>query len=166
MAIEHDYFGLIDDDGNGGLYWSDMIELGDQAVSVDLSAAQESLVNDGALDSAAAILHSIDSFDDRARDALVAELSERESATVSYVDQQVDELGESLLDLLVHNSGDVQVDVLRSLQLIRVALHPENFIGEGEFAVFDYSIAPDDTDDLLVVTFAGSGDVVAVDTDS
>ncbi len=163
MAIEHDFFGIIDETASGGLAWQDTVELGDQAVEIDLQADSESRVTEYSLDSAAALLQALEGFDARARDALVAQLSDRASETVNYVDQQVDEMGESLLDLLVHNSGDIQVDVLRSLQLMRIALFPEHSDEDDVFATFDYSISPDDTDAVLIVSFDIRGDVVAVE---
>ena len=163
MAIEHDFFGIIDETASGGLAWQDTVELGDQSVEIDLQADAESRVTEYALDSAAALLQALEGFDARARDALVAQLSDRASETVNYVDQQVDDMGESLLDLLVHNSGDIQVDVLRSLQLMRIALFPENSDEDDVFATFDYSTSPDDTDSILIVSFDIRGDVVAVE---
>jgi Protein of unknown function (DUF2004) len=165
MALEHDYFGIIDETSDGGLFWSDSVELGDQSVELELTADDESAVSEIALDSAAAVIHALEGFDARARDALVAQLGERQSVTKNYIDQNVEELGDSLLDLLVYSSGDIQVDVLRSLQLMKVAFFPERSDEEDAFAVFDYSIAPDDTDSLLIVTFDIRGDVVAVDMD-
>ncbi|WP_313545838.1 DUF2004 domain-containing protein [Leifsonia aquatica] len=164
MAIEHDYFGVIDETASGGLAWSDTVEMADQAVEVELLADDETAVTEYALDSAAALIQALEGFDARARDALVAELSSRQSATSTYIDQHVDSLGDSLVDLLVHNSGDIAVDVLRSLQLLHVVLQPDD-AGEDEvFATFDYSISPDDTDAILTVAFDVRGDVVAVDT--
>jgi hypothetical protein len=164
MAIEHDYFGIIDETASGGLAWDDTADLADQPVEIDLQADDEHAVTEYALDSAAALIQAIDGFDARARDALVAELSSRQSATVSYIDDHVEKLGETLLDLLVHNSGDIAVDVLRSLQLLRILLRPDHAEEEDVFAVFDYSISPDETDALLTVSFDIRGDVVAVDT--
>lgn len=164
MAIEHDYFGIIDETASGGLAWDDTADLADQAVEVELQADDESAVTEYALDAAAALIQAIDGFDARARDALVAELSSRQSATVTYIDDHVEKLGDTLLDLLVYNSGDIAVDVLRSLQLLRILLRPDHADEEEVFAVFDYSIAPDETDALLTVSFDIRGDVVAVDT--
>jgi len=166
VSIEHDYFGVIADDGSGGLCWSDTVEFGDQSVDVSLSAQSASAVSEDALLRAAELLKAIEHFDARARDAMIAGLSQRESVTTSYIDSQVDDLGENLLDLLVHTSGDIAMDVLRSLQLVRLALYPEHTrIGEP-FAVFDYSLSPDDSDYLLVVAFDDAGDVVAIDMES
>ncbi|MEY9953875.1 DUF2004 domain-containing protein [Leifsonia sp. EB34] len=164
MAIEHDYFGVIDETASGGLAWNDTVELADQAVEVELRADDEQAVGEYALDSAAALIQALEGFDARARDALIAELSSRQSATTSYIDEHVDKLGESLLDLLVHNSGDIAIDVLRSLQLLTVRLQADQ-AGEDEvFATFDYSISPDETDAILAVSFDVRGDVVAVET--
>lgn len=164
MAIEHDYFGIIDETASGGLAWDDTADLADQSVEIELQADDENAVTEYALDAAAALIQALEGFDARARDALVAELSSRQSATVNYIDDQVEKLGETLLDLLVHNSGDIAVDVLRSLQLLRILLRPDHAEEEEVFAVFDYSIAPDETDALLTVSFDIRGDVVAVDT--
>lgn len=164
MAIEHDYFGVIDETASGGLAWSDTVEMADQAVEVELLADDETAVTEFALDSAAALIQALEGFDARARDALIAELSSRQSATSTYIDQHVDRMGDSLVDLLVHNSGDIAVDVLRSLQLLHVVLQPDDAAEDEVFATFDYSISPDDTDAILTVSFDVRGDVVAVDT--
>lgn len=166
MAIEHDYFGVIDETASGGLAWNDSADLSEQLVEVELRADDESAVTEFALDAAAALIQAIDGFDARARDALIAELSSRQSATVTYIDEHVEKLGDTLLDLLVYNSGDIAIDVLRSLQLLRILLQPDHSDEEDVFATFDYSIAPDETDALLTVSFDIRGDVVAVDTQS
>jgi hypothetical protein len=166
MAIEHDYFGVIDETASGGLAWDDTVELGDQAVDVELLADDESRVPEFALDSAAALIQALEGFDARARDALIAELSSRQSATVAYIDEHVDKLGDSLVDLLVHNSGDIAVDVLRSLQLLSIVIQADHAEEEDVFATFDYSIAPDESDSLLSVAFDVRGDVVSVETQS
>lgn len=164
MAIEHDYFGVIDETASGGLAWSDTVELADQAVEVELLADDETAVTEYALDSAAALIQALEGFDARARDALIAELSSRQSATSTYIDQHVDRMGDSLVDLLVHNSGDIAVDVLRSLQLLHVVIQPDDAREDEVFATFDFSISPDETDAILTVSFDVRGDVVAVDT--
>ena len=171
MSVEHEFFGLVDSTSGGGLYWDDTIEVGDQFVELALLADDEDLVSESALDLAAAMVNGLEAFDARARDALVAELSERQSATTTFIDRQVDSRGEdlqSLLDLMVDNSGDIAIDVLKSLQLLRVELHPEaanieNGSGSEAFARFDYSIDPDESDELLVVSFAADGDVMEIE---
>ncbi|HEY0246893.1 MAG TPA: DUF2004 domain-containing protein [Gryllotalpicola sp.] len=165
MSVEHDFFGVVESTPSGGLYWDDTLEVGDQFVELELSSEDEDEVSQTGLDLAAAIVQNLEAFDGRAREALVAELSERQSATTTFIDRQVDSRGEelqTLLDLMVDNSGDIAIDVLKSLQLVRVALHPENTEGADPFAVFDYSMDPDESDELLIVSFGSDGDVIEV----
>jgi hypothetical protein len=164
MAIEHDYFGIIDETASGGLAWADSADVSEQVVEIELQADDESSVTQSALDAAAALIHALDGFDARARDALIAELSSRASATTTYIDDHVAKLGDTLLDLLVYSSGDIPVDVLRSLQLVRVVIQPDHPYEDEIFATFDYSISPDETDALLTVSFDIRGDVVSIDT--
>lgn len=166
MAIEHDYFGIVADEASGGLYWEDTLELDDQVVGATLFADDQNAVTDAALDAAATIIRSLDGLDARARDALIAQLSVRESVTTQYIDRSVDDLGDSLLDVLVHNSGDIAMDVLRSLQLVHLTLFPEKSGKDESFARFDYSIDPDETEALLSVSFDVRGDVVAVELEA
>lgn len=161
MAIEHDYFGVLDTDA--GVRWSETVELGDQIVDVELAADDGRDLTQEGLDHAAALIRALDGFDSRARDAMIAQLTDRESATTEYVDQHVDALGDDLLDLLVHNSGDIAMDVLRSLRLCRLTVQPALTDEGEEFAVLEYSLG-DDSDRLLLVSFDSGGDVVALET--
>jgi hypothetical protein len=165
MSLEHDYFGLIETTSTGGLFWDDNLEVGDQLVDLQLSAEDEDDVHPLGLELAAAMAQNLEAFDSRAREALVGQLSERQSATTVFIDRQVDSRGEdlqSLLDLMVDNSGDIAIDVLKSLQLVRVGLFPANTEGDEAFATFDYSIDPDESDELLIVSFGADGDVIDV----
>ncbi|HYP72648.1 MAG TPA: DUF2004 domain-containing protein, partial [Microbacterium sp.] len=50
MAIEHDYFGLLESGPDGSIFWSENVELGDQSVTVDLTAPDQDDVSPAALD--------------------------------------------------------------------------------------------------------------------
>lgn len=166
MAIEHDYFGVIGTDDTGAPVWGDTVEVAEQSVDVELGAASEEAVGDRALDAAAAILTDLERYDGKARDALVAELSERGSAAGGYVDEQLETLGESLLDVLVRTSGDIPLDVLRSLQLTRVVVRVDEDDDEGAFATLEYSLSTDDSEDILTVALNSTGEVVSIETDA
>lgn len=167
MTIEHDFFGLLGSDDDGEVYWSDTAELGDESVEVDLSSPDEDSVSVEALDIAAAMIHAIEEVDSQARESLVADLSAEGSVTAKFIDQQVDELGpEALGNALIWDSGDQQIDFLRSLRLQRVGFHPHHNGNEEHFAVLDYSISPDDSDGLLVVTIDIHGDTIIIATDT
>ena len=167
MTIEHDFFGILGSEDEGEVYWSDQAELGDQNVEIDLSAPDEASMPVEALDIAAAMIHSLEDLDSQAKESLVAELSTEGSPTLQYIALATEEMDpEALEDAIIWDSGDRQIDFLRSLQLQRVSFRPHHSSGEQQFAVLDYSISPDDLDALLVVAIDATGDTVAISLES
>jgi hypothetical protein len=146
MAIEHDYFGVIGD------YWSEMIEYGDQRVEVVLEA-EDDMVRPASLDAAAVLVGELELVDDEVRGALVGQLDSGSSPVMRFLDVLLDpdlEVAEEIDAAIGRDSGDRQVDALRSLSLVRVDLRPEAD-GDGEpFAEFEYALAPEDTDERLI----------------
>ena len=164
MTIEHDFFGILgSDDDSGEVYWSDTAELGDQNVEIDVSSPEEDTVTVEALDIVAAMINALEDLDSQARESLVADLSAEVSVTSQFITAQFDELDEEVLeDALIWDSGDKQIDFLRSIQLQRIGFHPHHIGNDQHFAVLDYSISPNDTDALLVVTHDVHGDTIAL----
>ncbi|GAA1848054.1 DUF2004 domain-containing protein [Microbacterium koreense] len=162
MAIEHDYFGLLETGPDGSIFWSESVELGDQVVTVDLTAPDQDDVSEAALDVAAGLISSLELLDRSARNAMVAELGERTSEVTEYILQQQEELGEELEDVLVDISGDVQIDVIRSLQLMSMTILADEHGGSDPFAVLEYALEPDSADDVLLVNVSSDGDVLSV----
>ena len=168
MTIEHDFFGVLgSDDESGELYWSDTAELGDQNVDVDVSSPDEESVSSEALDIVAAMINALEELDSQARESLVADLSAEVSVTSQFITAQFDELDDEVLeDALIWDSGDKQIDFLRSIQLQRIGFHPHHIGNDQHFAVLDYSINPHETDALLVVTLDVHGDTIVIAADS
>ena len=168
MTIEHDFFGILgSDDDSGEVYWSDTAELGDQNVEIDVSSPEEDTVTVEALDIVAAMINALEDLDSQARESLVADLSAEVSVTSQFITAQFDELDEEVLeDALIWDSGDKQIDFLRSIQLQRIGFHPHNIGSDTHFAVLDYSINPHETDALLVVTLDVHGDTIVIAIDS
>ncbi|MRH29571.1 DUF2004 domain-containing protein [Microbacterium sp. SYP-A9085] len=162
MAIEHDYFGLLESGPDGSIFWSETIELGDQAVSVDLTAPDEHDVSRAALDVAAAMITSLESLDQAARNAMLAELDDRTSEVIEYILQQQQTLGADLEDMLVDISGDTHVDIIRSLRLMSMTILADEHGGSEPFAVLEYALDPDSTDEVLLVNLDTDGDVQSV----
>lgn len=162
MAIEHDYFGLLESGPDGSIFWSETIELGDQAVSVDLTAPDEDDVSPAALDVAAAMITSLEDVDRSARSAMLAELDDRTSEVIEYILQQQEELGDDLEDFLVDISGDTHVDIIRSLRLVSMTILADEHGGTDPFAVLEYALDPDAADDVLLVNLNTDGDVQSV----
>jgi len=167
MSIEHDFFGILGDEDEGEIYWSESAELGDQSVEIDLNSPDENAVTAESLDIAAAMISSIEDLDSQVRESLVADLSAEVSVTSQYIAEQLDEMdAEAIEDAIIWDSGDQQIDFLRSLRLQRIGFHPHHNGSEAHFAVLEYAISPDDTDGLLVVTIDVHGDTVQVALDS
>jgi len=162
MAIEHDYFGLLESGPDGSIFWSETVELGDQAVTVDLTAPDQDDVSEAALDVAASLIAAIEQIDLNSRNAMVNELSDRTSEVTEYILQQQQELGEELEDLLVDISGDVPIDIIRSMQLMSMTILADEHGGSDPFAVLEYALDPDATDDVLLVNLGSDGDVLSV----
>src|SRR5680860_763124 len=159
MTIEHDFFGILGSDDAGEVYWSETAELGDQDIEVDLISPTEDDVAAEALDIAAAMINNIEDLDSAARESLVAELTTKATPTSTYIDQHVEEMDpEALADAIIWDSGDQQIDFLRSLRLQRVGFHPHHTGTDEHFALLEYSISPDDTDSLLIVAIDVNGD--------
>lgn len=163
MTIEHDFFGILGSDDAGEVYWSETAELGDQDIEIDLSSPDEDAVTSEALDIAAAMINNIEDLDSAARESLVAELTTKATPTSTYIDQHVEEMDpEALADAIIWDSGDQQIDFLRSLRLQRVGFHPHHTGSDEHFALLEYSISPDDTDSLLIVAIDINGDTVQI----
>ncbi len=162
MAIEHDYFGLLESGPDGSIFWSEEIEFGDQTVTVDLTAPDQDDVSAAALDLAAAMVSSIEDIDARARRAMLAEVDDRTSEVTEFVLQQQDGLGDEIENLLVDISGDIHVDVIRSLSLMSMTILADELGGEDPFAVLEYALDPDATDEVLLVNLATDGQVLSV----
>ena len=162
MAIEHDYFGLLESGPDGSLFWSEVVELGDQSVTVDLTAPDQDDVSTAALDVAAALIAALEAVDAKARGAMVSELGDRTSEVIEYILQQQESLGDDLEDMLVDISGDTHVDIIRSLQIMSMTILADELGGSDPFAVLEYALDPDATDDVLLVNLDSDGDVVSV----
>ena len=162
MAIEHDFFGLLESGPDGSIFWSENVEFGDQIVTVDLTAPDQDDVSESALDVAAGLVSSLEALDRSARNAMVSALDERTSEVTEYILQQQEELGDEIMDILVDISGDVHIDVIRSLQLMSMTILADELGGSDPFAVLEYALDPDSADDVLLVNLGADGAVQSV----
>lgn len=162
MAIEHDYFGLLESGPDGSIFWSESVELGDQHVTVDLTAPDQDDVSEAALDVAAAMISSLEAIDLTSRNAMVTELDDRTSEVTEYLLQQQEALGDDIDSVLVDISGDVHIDIIRSLQLISVTILADEHGGADPFAVLEYALDPDNDDEVLLVNLSSEGVVQSV----
>ena len=162
MAIEHDYFGVLESGPDGSIVWSETVDFADQRVTVDLTAPDQEDVSQDALDVAAAMISSLEDIDITARNAMISELDDRTSEVTEYLLQQQEAFGENLEDVLVDISGDVQIDIIRSLQLVSMTILADEHGGTDPFAVLEYALDADATDDVLLVHLTSDGQVQSV----
>ena len=162
MAIEHDYFGLLESGPDGSIFWSETVDFADQRVTVDLSAPDQDDVSQAALDVAAAMISSLEQIDMTARNAMVSELDDRTSEVTEYLLQQQEAFGDDLEDVLVDISGDTHIDIIRSLQLVSMTILADEHGGADPFAVLEYALDADATDEVLLVNLTSDGAVQSV----
>ncbi|MDQ0645366.1 DUF2004 domain-containing protein [Microbacterium murale] len=162
MAIEHDYFGLLSSGPDGSIFWSETVELGDQAVTVDLTAPDQDDVSVDALDIAAALISGLEEVDGAARRGMLAEVDDRASEVTEYILQQQEAYGDELEEVLVDVSADPAVDIIRSMRLMSMTILADEHGGSEPFAVLEYALDPDNTDDVLLVNLSSDGSVQSV----
>lgn len=162
MAIEHDYFGLLESGPDGSIFWSETVDFADQRVTVDLTAPDQDDVSQAALDVAAAMISSLEQIDLTARNAMVAELDDRTSEVTEYLLQQQEAFGDDLEDVLVDISGDAHIDIIRSLQLVSMTILADEHGGADPFAVLEYALDTDATDEVILVNLTSDGAVQSV----
>lgn len=160
MAIEHDYFGLIGD------YWSERKEYGDQDVEVVLDA-DDGRVSMASLDAAAGMVGELELIDDELRSSFVNQIDSGGSAVMRFLEAILNgEEADAARSAVNRDSGDHDIDVLRSLSLVRVDLRPDAD-GPGEvFAEFEYGLAPEDTEARLVASIDIGREIVDVRFDA
>ena len=162
MAIEHDYFGLLESGPDGSIFWSETVDFADQRVTVDLTAPDQDDVSQAALDVAAAMISSLEQIDMTARNAMVSELDDRTSEVTEYLLQQQEAFGDDLEDVLVDISGDTHIDIIRSLQLVSMTILADEHGGADPFAVLEYALDAVATDEVLLVNLTSDGAVQSV----
>ncbi|WP_350349640.1 DUF2004 domain-containing protein [Agromyces sp. G08B096] len=158
MAIEHDYFGLVGD------YWSERKEYGDQDVEVVLDADGDG-VSMAALDAAATMVGELELIDDELRSAFVTQLDSASSPVVRFLDVLLDpdlEQADEVDAAIGRESGDRQIDALRSMSLVRVDLRPDADEPGDAFAEFEFALAPEDTDERLIAAIDVEREIVDV----
>jgi hypothetical protein len=163
MTTEHDFFGALETDADGAIYWSETVEVGDQAVDVSVSSPGGQTVTLEGLDTAAGFVSSLDGLDLRAREAMLSDVDNRNSDVTSFIESTVEEAGDDLLEMLVDRSGDNDVDIIRSLQLVRVSIFPHQTGESAPFAAFEFAFDPDNSDLALVVSLSNRGESVGVE---
>ena len=118
-----------------------------------------------ALDVASVLVGELELVDDELRQAFVSQLDTKGSPIVRYLDTVLDpdlEQADDVEAAIGRESGDRQVDALRSMSLVRVDLRPDADEPGDAFAEFEYALAPDDTDERLIAAIDLEREIVDV----
>lgn len=164
--MEHDYFGALDVEADGTLYWSETVELANEPVSVDLNASSRDSLSGDALDACAVMLNNLEDYDMLARQAMLAQLDDRASDVTEFILRQQEELGEEIDEFLVDISGDVPVDVIRSLHLISLNFSLDAWGTKEPFAVMEFALDEYESNDVLLAHFDSATEVSSVTSNS
>ncbi|KAF2330460.1 DUF2004 domain-containing protein [Flavobacterium ginsenosidimutans] len=147
------HFGEIDIN-NLEEYYDISIELNSQDIEIDLNFS-ESKIN---LDVASIInnfIANIHNYDLQNKITIEKEYNNEEASPVKdYIKYHVEELDKNVLSKFIdfdNKAVEPEKQLLKKLKLIRVGLYPDETDESENFAVFDYTIDSEITDELIVV---------------
>jgi len=110
------------------------------------------------LEIAKKFINQLADFDFKNRKYIEQDYQDEDTDTLkTYIEYHLEELGEDeLSEIIDFNNKKVSKEkqLLKKLHLVRMGLYPE---GEDQFAIFDYSIGSDITDQLVVLFTGESG---------
>lgn len=161
------HFGLIDLD-NIEEYYDAEVEYKDAEVSLDINFEESTLEQHIAM-RIKYILENIEVYDIKNRVYIDANYAKENNSLVSdfvnyHLEEIGDEIGEDInIDL---EASDRDEQFIKKLKLIRLGLYPDSKSENGGFAVFDYSIDPEVTDQLLVVNVDAEGNLQHISWES
>ncbi len=160
MSFIHDYFGTLTttDLDDTDVIWSDEVLLGERQVEVTLWASPQAPLEPALLDRYAQFLNRLAEADKSARQALARYLSE-EADYINCHRQELDG-GDSLP---TDPEAFAAAMHLPRLSLWISADDDEDYETQ---IVLDYMIAPEDSDQILAVTFSPEAELLAVEWES
>jgi hypothetical protein len=144
------FFGSVDTDSVDEYY---DIEINFQGRQVQLDLNFESnKIDVKRLEKVKTFIANLDQYDANNKNAIEQDYQDEDcDTTKTYVEWHLKELDEEDLSALINfddTSISPEIQLLKKLHLVRLGLYPDS---EEKFAVFDYSINKDITDDLVVV---------------
>lgn len=145
-------------------YYDVSIELNGNAINLDISFDEER-IDTRSLDALAALLANLTNLDSE-NIALIKRDYAGEGDTVkTYIDHHLEDMGVDELSGIVDmdNTVSPQEQMLEAFRLVRVGFYPED---EVNFAIFDYSINPEFTQYLVVISRNKKGEVTYITMES
>lgn len=132
-------------------YYDVNIPYQDTEIQIDLNFGSKT-IDPARLETVKQFIENIRIHDLSNRKHIEADYNDEGGDTVKfYLEHHLEELGkDELAELIDLNSKSTEHEkqLLKKLHLVRVGLYPD---GEDQFAIFDYSIGPEITNDLVVI---------------
>lgn len=168
MKIISKYFGEIDATNLEECYESE-IKLNNTDVEIDIWFEEEDKIDETTIKKADLFLDKIISYQQIAQNTLDEDIKNN-NVVKEYLEFHLEELDASELSKFnVDTSDDIEKQMkqlYQKIKLVRVGLYPTYAFGCEEFAVFDFTLSRDITDQLLVVKTSDKGDVLELTTES
>lgn len=162
------YFGEIDLDNVEEYYYVE-IEYKDNELNLDLNF-EELLIAPAVATQIKHILDNIEAYDIQNRLYIDADYAKaKEGSFVNdFVNYHLEDIGEEICEDIAIDltATDRDEQFIKKLKLVRVGMYPDSKRENGGFAVFDYSIDPEITDQLLVVNVDALGNLLNVSWES
>ncbi|WP_413511690.1 DUF2004 domain-containing protein [Myroides odoratus] len=154
------YFGKLQTE-NLEEYYNVDIEFSGKEIQIDLNFENKT-IDIVTFDKLKNFVENITIFDKQNQGYIKSDFDDEHGDTVKeYVTFHIDELGDDFLgqiDISSDNTNKEQA-FLTKLHLTRVGLYPDGKYGTSYFAVFDYSVNKDLTDQLIVVKTDENGNL-------
>ena len=133
------------------------IEISGNEIRVDLNFENKT-IDTKTLDKVRNLLENIEEYDTLNKSYILSDYNNEDGDTVKfYLQHHLEEIGEEELAGLINfedKTRNIEQQLLKKLNLVRVGLYPDN---EENFAVFDYSIGEEITNYLVVISTDWNG---------
>ena len=157
-GIKLPYFGTLDSTSLDE-YYDAVVDFNNTQIQIDLNF-ENNTIDIIKLEAAKQFIENIRIHDLNNKRYIRNDFEDKNGDTVAfYIENHLEELSsDELNELIGYNTKTAEQPVLllKKLHLVRVGLYPDN---EGQFAVFDYSIGKELTDDLVVISTDKNGNL-------
>ena len=142
-------------------YYDAVIDLNDKNVKLDINF-DKTTIEKFSMDKIKPFIENIGNFDKQNKSYIDKDFNDENGDTVKeYVTFHVEELGDEFLEQINIDSNqiDKEQQFLTKLHLTRVGLYPDGKYNTSYFAVFDYTVNKDLTNQLIVVKTDDKGNL-------
>ncbi|MFD2942144.1 DUF2004 domain-containing protein [Flavobacterium notoginsengisoli] len=145
------HFGLIDPE-NLNEYYSTIIKLKGKEISIDINF-DKTAIDKSLMDVIKSFLENIENYDQQNKQFINDDYTAKDGDTVrGFVTEHVEGYGDDfLVELNIDLNGDKEKQFMDKLHLVRVGLYPDGKYNASYFAVFDYTVSKELTDQIIAV---------------